>query len=192
MKVLEVLETVIFKTCRVSKEIIESPDGSPFQWTAAYSVLDGSYIGDPKNADYFERKGIFPQRKRPDCNTASIGFCPREQKWFGWSHRALYGFGIGSKVKKGDCGYRPSTAQELYEAEIKWGTDPDCVEMLKDKIKIRTNMVDCGPVSLQGAYENPVPSEPVYHFVEVGRGEWEAKTLDDAKQMAIDFSDSVS
>ena len=28
-----------------------------------------------------------------------------EQKYYGWSHRAYYGFGIGSKVKKGDVGY---------------------------------------------------------------------------------------
>ena len=26
-------------------------------------------------------------------------------KWYGWSHRATYGFGIGDKVKKGDCAY---------------------------------------------------------------------------------------
>lgn len=26
-------------------------------------------------------------------------------KWYGWSHRAVYGFGIGDKVKKGDCTY---------------------------------------------------------------------------------------
>lgn len=27
-------------------------------------------------------------------------------KWYGWSHRAVYGFGIGDKVKKGDCAYK--------------------------------------------------------------------------------------
>lgn len=26
-------------------------------------------------------------------------------KWYGWSHRAVYGFGIGDKVKKGDVAY---------------------------------------------------------------------------------------
>jgi hypothetical protein len=26
-------------------------------------------------------------------------------KWYGWSHRAVHGFAIGDKVKKGDCGY---------------------------------------------------------------------------------------
>jgi hypothetical protein len=26
-------------------------------------------------------------------------------KWYGWSHRAVYGFGIGDKIKKGDIAY---------------------------------------------------------------------------------------
>ena len=34
----------------------------------------------------------------------SVGKSPNG-KWYGWSHRAMYGFGIGDKVKKGDCAY---------------------------------------------------------------------------------------
>lgn len=32
----------------------------------------------------------------------TIGYSPRTAKWYGWSHRAVAGFGVGSKVKKGD------------------------------------------------------------------------------------------
>lgn len=32
----------------------------------------------------------------------SIGYSPRNAKWYGWSHRAVAGFGVGSTVKKGD------------------------------------------------------------------------------------------
>lgn len=34
---------------------------------------------------------------------ACIGFSEKEQKWYGWSHRAIYGFGVGYIAKKGDC-----------------------------------------------------------------------------------------
>ena len=27
---------------------------------------------------------------------------PAQNKWYGWSHRALYGFGIGDEVHEGD------------------------------------------------------------------------------------------
>lgn len=85
-----------------------------------------SAIKENKQYDKFWKKhGIVPEG-------GSIGFSEKEQKWYGWSHRAIYGFGIGSKVKKGDAGYNPE------------------------------------------------------------KGEWVAKTLDDAKKMAIDFAEGVS
>lgn len=34
-----------------------------------------------------------------------LGFSESEQKWYGWSHRARYGWGIGDTYKKGDSGF---------------------------------------------------------------------------------------
>jgi hypothetical protein len=34
--------------------------------------------------------------------TACLGFSPKTQKWYGWSHRAIYGFTIGDVVSEGD------------------------------------------------------------------------------------------
>ncbi len=50
-------------------------------------------------------------------DTASIGFSDSEQKWYGWSHRAIYGFGIGEKIKKGNCAYvdHPYTCKTLEQ-----------------------------------------------------------------------------
>ena len=38
-----------------------------------------------------------------DSIVACIGFSEKEQKWYGWSHRAIFGFGIGYVAKDGDC-----------------------------------------------------------------------------------------
>ena len=76
---------------------------------------------------FLKKRGIV----RVSHSGASIGFSEEEQKWYGWSHRAIYGFGVGSKVEKGNIAYGV-------------------------------------------------------------RGAWEAKTLADAKQMAINFSKGVS
>ena len=48
-----------------------------------------------------------------------VGFSEDEQKYYGWSHRAIYGFGIGSKVKRGDCAYNGKewTAKTLKDAK---------------------------------------------------------------------------
>ena len=32
-----------------------------------------------------------------------VGYSARERKWYGWSHRAIYGFGLGVRLKKGDA-----------------------------------------------------------------------------------------
>jgi len=37
---------------------------------------------------------------------ASIGFSEKEQKWYGWSHRAIHGHSIGEKIKKGHVVYK--------------------------------------------------------------------------------------
>lgn len=34
--------------------------------------------------------------------TVCIGFSPANKKWYGWSHRAVHGFGIGDVVSEGD------------------------------------------------------------------------------------------
>ena len=70
---------------------------------SAYT-LNGDYIGNNKNAHYLiVKRGIKPEKVNPTHNVCSIGFCEKEQKWYGWSHRAIFGFGVGSEVKEGDC-----------------------------------------------------------------------------------------
>lgn len=72
----------------------------------------------------------------------------KEQKWYGWSHRAIYGFGIGDIVEEGDC-----------TATSGWSN-----EHLKKHPKDDLSL----PIG------------------------FEAKSLDDAKRMAIAFADNVS
>ena len=76
-------------------------DWTPMRWA---TTPDGAYIGSSKDAFFLCRtKGIHPELRTPESNVCSIGFCEREQKWFGWSHRAIQGFGIGDVVEEGDC-----------------------------------------------------------------------------------------
>ena len=79
---------------------------------SAYTVPEGYYIGSSKWAhQLIVKRGIKPEPREPACpgandkrgRTCSIGFCEQEQKWYGWSHRAVCGFGIDDVVKEGDC-----------------------------------------------------------------------------------------
>lgn len=73
-------------------------------WHSVYSRVDGGYVGRPEDAYRLLQQGLRSiQKSRSEDKVCSIGYNPSEIKWYGWSHRAMYGFGIGDVVKKGDC-----------------------------------------------------------------------------------------
>ena len=76
--------------------------GTTVDVDSAYTP-NGEYIGSPKDARYLCRRGIRPQLRTPTSGVCSIGYCASERKWYGWSHRAIFGFGVGSVVRKGSC-----------------------------------------------------------------------------------------
>lgn len=179
------------------------------EMTSAYAP-DGGYIGDEEAVKFFEERGIQPELAHQSDKTCSIGFCEKEQKWYGWSHRAIYGFGIGSKVKKGDCGYIGATPEDLIEDRVNFFSDlgeetakikRDECQILPDKSGIRilhAPLVIPVADSIEDALDPDGKCQMIgltkdaVSIIKCGRGEWEAKTLDDAKQMAIDFADGVS
>jgi len=65
--------------------------------------LDGGYIGMIKDLEKLLDRGIIPELASPTNSTCSIGKSFHDGKWYGWSHRAIYGFKIGDKVEEGDC-----------------------------------------------------------------------------------------
>ena len=85
-------------------EIKDEPTGRLDHFLCCYSKQDGSYIGTPfdvfKFVTYFGIKDFY--RSHPDNKVASIGFAPEKERWYGWSHRAIYSFGIGDKIKYND------------------------------------------------------------------------------------------
>lgn len=170
------------------------------------SKMDGSFItrqGLHNDLKWMIKKGITDQIQSIDnYSVACIGFNPVEQKWYGWSHRASFGFGIGSKVKKGSCGYSPSCKAEFIQDNLKFWGDLDM-----DGDTYKTNptakvIMENGilGVYIEYKYNDEVPNKQMRnrlsgHFIpfpdKFGRGEWTAKTIEDAKQMATDFARSV-
>lgn len=204
MKVVKILDTTLFRTCIIKKELVEAPDGTQLEMKSAYSLVDGSYIGNCDWAQFFEENGIMPQAI-PGNKVASIGFCQKEQKWHSWSHRARCSFGIGSKVKKGDCAYKPIDPQDMLDDMIKFWVDGEnenvtATKILHQELDAKDPYHDLAGLGalletecmrkkdgkiLGSKHWKPYPGQ-------WGRGEWEAKTLDDAKQMAIDYARSVA
>ena len=156
--------------------------------------MNNEWIGDSKWAHrLIVQRGIMPEKRDPSHCVCSIGFNVKKQKWYGWSHRAIYGFGIGSTCKKGDCNYHPANKKDFIE---------DCILFWNDENHIQTTGIEKdNGVQVEWLYNNKIKNKKLRGtinsiFTEYptswGRGEWTAKTLNDAKQMAIDFAEGVS
>lgn len=76
-------------------------DKNPTIMISAYN-LDGDYIGSSKVAYRLcQKRGIKPEKANPSHTVCSVGFSQKEQAWYGWSHRAIYGFKIGHTIQWG-------------------------------------------------------------------------------------------
>lgn len=172
-----------------------------FQGTSivgAYTNEGGAYIGDKEWADKLQERGIVPELRTNQSGVCSIGFCEKEQKWYGWSHRAMYGFGIGSKVTKGDCAYMPKDSNDFLSSTKDFWHDR---EFHAETTAKHAEQDGVKGVLVEWKYNNTVPNEMLRGNISSiftpypetwGRGEWTAETLDDAKQMAMDFAECVS
>lgn len=174
-----------------------TPEGMTEEHMAAISKVDGSYIGTYEFANLLDSIGIAPQAISGN-HVASIGFCLDENKWYGWSHRAMRGFNIGSNVVKGDCAYVPVDWDDFLDDCIRFWSHEYATEVTARQ-SFDEQGVPCAKV--QWLYTDDVRNEKlcgtiggsdIYPPKEWGRGEWTAKTLEDAKQMATDFVNGVS
>lgn len=182
--------------------------GTPGKCVAAFT-LDGLYIGNEDWAKLLDERGIVPEYRTPDSQVCSIGFCEREKKWYGWSHRAMAGFGIGDTVKRGDCAFTADNVDDLMEDYVEFFADVMDPAEARARLtpdyengrvwvgeKTYKTKVASGADGVVLAIEQPDMMPDGFltmggHWMGIGRGEWTAKTLEDAKQMACDFAEGV-
>lgn len=175
------------------------------------SKIDGSYltfVGSENDLKYLLKNGITEKIQSAFTNggSASLGFNPAEQKWYGWSHRAMFGFGIGSYCKKGDCAYRAENKEDFAESCLRFWIDENSYSVGDEKYEFGEKFNEFSNETEKGVwiaytYNDKVPNKELRgteftyfsKFPEKwGRGEWTAKTIEEAKEMAIDFARSVS
>ena len=123
----------------------------------------------------------------------NMGYNPIEEKWYGWSHRALFGFKVGSECKRGDCHYRSVDKDDFLIDMIRFWTEDA-------HINVHGEHKDDG-VYIEWEYSHSIPNEKLRGQISgshqqypdsYGKGEWTAKTMADARQMAIDFANEIA
>jgi len=161
-----------------------------FEMKTAYTP-SGDYIGSPKLAHMLCSKyGIAPELASKDNSVCSIGYSAGYRKWYGWSHRAFFGFNVGSTCRLGDCHYQASNPKEFAAQTIEFWFDENIHEKITYKMHNDHIILD---YVLKENVKSSVYRDNRHDFPKTwGRGEWVARTMDDAKQMAIDFAEGVS
>ena len=96
VKVLKVRHYKVGYEVRTEKVEVE---GNPEVIIRSAYTPDGKYIGSPRTARYLiVKRGIKPELADPGDRVCTVGFCERENKWYGFSHRAICGFGIDDMI----------------------------------------------------------------------------------------------
>jgi len=142
----------------------------------------GDYIGDEETAKFLcSERGINPELASPSNSVCSIGFCKAEQKWYGWSHRAICGFGVGSEVKRGDCGYVPVGWDDFLRASEDFWRDETRLHVTATR-GVDSEGRECANVAWE--YSSNIPNKKLrskisgttmYPPDSWGRGEWVAE-----------------
>jgi hypothetical protein len=224
--------------------------GKTIEMVKSFTLPEGYYIGDSKWAyricvkrgikprpielpkpqlPHNEAKELLLNGESDSGPICSIGYNKKQHKWYGWSHRAICGFSIGSKVKKGHCAYNAPTPKEMLEDLINFfgGNDENHrVIFANEKMKfgdtnqyrqyqMHSHALKNGGNKRSTSISPNFPERNTFgvyikiettkkdgsgmiieHFepypFKWGRGEWTAKTMDDAMQMAIAFAQGVA
>lgn len=185
MKVkLQEIKKWLKKVAIVAKSNIPDDD-----WDIYISKYDGSYItrvGMERDISFLVERGI------TDFLQHGVGFSPSKNKWYGWSHRAIYGFTVESTCSKGDCHYFPNSIEDAVENALNFWEEPYHKFTLAKR-------VSHNKIRIYWIYSDTTPNKKLHNtqnsvdqYIELGRGEWVAKTMEDARQMAIDFNKGVS
>lgn len=159
----------------IDKQLVSEQDCGPYVlrneiWTmkfapdmptpikAAYTH-DGSYIGDENTAKMLcDKFNIAPEVSKPGHTVCSIGKSA-DGKWYGWSHRAIYGFKIGDTIKEGDCGYNPAkgewTISNELEAKLAAQDFAESVSSANAKVQVKAMPIKKIPTTLISVSKKP-------------------------------------
>jgi hypothetical protein len=157
---------------------------------------DGVLIGNWEDLLWTIKMGIDnPEPARPNGRVCNIGYSPSEKKWYGWSHRAYHGFDIGTTITYGCIGFQAANKEQFIESlKHYYKYAGDIFDGLKYGIQFHP--VKAG-VYISFLYPSMDDSTEIIYDFEPwpetwGRGVWTAKTLDDCKEMAIEFAKDVA
>ena len=172
---------------RGGNQVPEGTEGA-IEIKSAYNE-NGEYVGSPKDAEFiYNVLGVVPENI-PGNSVCTIGFNAEKKVWYGWGHRGCRGFEKGSKITLEDVGFYPSCKDDFVK-QVKHcltveGYKNVEAETVPEGVKTSYEVEKWNGKKDKVDYVEPYPDK-------WGRGEWEARNLKDARQMAIDYAEDIA
>ena len=157
-------------------------------WRSKYDDSYLTHVGLEKDLKFLAKLEITENLSH------GLGYSPLSGQWYGWSHRGIYGFKVGSTCRKGDVHYKAANLEDEMERALEF-----CKNEYREDIKVE--FVKDGLLYVSWKHTKDHPSKKLKELIsgmhwnydpKFGRGEWDAKTMEDAKQMAMDYRDGIS
>jgi len=102
---------------KTQKKHVQS-DGRFMIMRSARTNQGNYYLGSSRDAYcLFVTLGLTEVQPGPDCNVCTIGFSKSEGLWYGWSHRAIVGFGRGHRLF--DPEWKPIDGSDVEEIDYR-------------------------------------------------------------------------
>ena len=86
-------ETELYDVVKQEVQVGSKPGDT--QSTVSIMSKSGDYAGEASVRRVLDKYGIAPEMRDDEACVCTIGWSEKEQKWYGWSHRAMFGYGIG-------------------------------------------------------------------------------------------------
>jgi len=102
-------------------EFADKPKGHAILMRRQAYTPGGDRIGSSRVAhSLVVKRGIAPEKADPAHCVCSIGYSSKDRKWYGWSHRAICGFGIGDRIFDPNYGHDKTPFVRHGRRKIKW------------------------------------------------------------------------
>jgi predicted small secreted protein len=150
---------------------------------------DQGFVGSIDETMQLYNKSIVPHKSSPENPYCQIGFSEKEKKWYAWrkmNFANMKSFGIGTTTNFGDDIFVPSNLVDFFH-HVRF------MFVSYDRVTISVNTTPQNCISVHALNHKDLKGciqKKFFYPKNWGRGSWTALSLEDAREMAVEYAET--